>query len=246
MLRKKYLRRLTNASPIELYLSGTDGARMYWPWRMQPAHRVSASIRSAGKHYIVDSAPQAPSVDTTEVLDAAVKVDADAASLQDVYKDHDATVSSLLRGLEIADSHSFDGKLLLPLQAPHTECYREIGSPTEHMIGIGGMKGASPAARIAAAKELRALAPNAHIHGFGWGVRGGLAQEIRNKPTLLDSVDYSTLIKRGIERDMTPGAERMSVQAAFAAYRLVRDLREVTPFVTASDNTTSQGALNDF
>jgi len=240
------MERLRDASPIQIYLSGSDGARISWPWRMQPAHDCSMGVRQAGEYYIVDSSPQKPEIKTSDVLDEALRLNADAASLEDVYQDYSGTVDSLLRGLEVADSHAFDGRLLLPLQAPHAKMYQEIGSPKKHMIGIGGLKNQSAGARIAAAKSVRDIAPNVHLHGLGWGIYGGLASEIRRNPSLIDSTDYSTPMRRGIGRPMTPGKEVTSVQAAFAGYQLIRDLREVTDLVDSKDGNISQKALNDY
>lgn len=229
MIREEYLRRLVDASHIDLYLSGNDGARLYWPWRMQPPKEASTTYRNACEQYVIDSDPLDDSVTTQDVLDTAYSVNAEVASLQDVYQDKDATVNSLLDGMATADDHPFDGTLLLPLQVPYGECYREIGEPTDHWVGIGGLKGGSDSERIQAAKNVRQVTGiDVHIHGFGWGPRGDMAAEIRQTPTLLDSVDYSTPMQTAINTEMTPGDERMSVQAAYAGYRLVRDLREIT------------------
>lgn len=231
MIREEYFRRLVDAAHIELYLSGSDGARIYWPWRMEPPKEASKTYRNACEKYVIDSDPLDDSVTAGDVLDTAYALDAEVASLQDVYQDKDATVDQLLQDLELADDHPFEGTLLLPLQAPYGECYLEIGEPSAHWVGIGGLKDGSDQARIRAGKTLReVVGPDIHIHGFGWGPRGDLAGAIREHPGMIDSVDYSTPLQTAINTDMTPGEERMSVQAAYAAYRLIRDLREVTDY----------------
>lgn len=230
MLRQEYLRRLVDGAYIELYLSANDGARMYWPWRMQPPKDSRRAYRDACEHYIIDSDPLDDGVDTAEVLDTAFRLDAEVASLADVYQEYDATVDSLLHGFEVYDDHPFDGDLLIPLQKPVAEMYLELGAPSEHMIGIGGLKGASNAERLRSLKSLRDVAgPDVHIHGFGWGIQG-LKREINRNPQLLDSVDYSTPIQTSI-KGVTPGKERMSVQATKAASQLVADLRDVSEYV---------------
>jgi hypothetical protein len=235
MIREEYLRRLVDAAHVEIYLSANDGARIYWPWRMQPPKEASDTYRNACERYIIDSDPLDDSVSTTDVLDCAHRLDAEVASLADVYQDKAGTVDSLLDGLATADDHRFDGSLLLPLQDPYVECYREIGEPTDHWVGIGGLKDGSDAARLRATDAVRSAAgPDVHLHGFGWGVSDDLAAEIRQSPGLLDSLDYSTPV-RNIPVETTPGGEVMSVQAAYAGARLVRDLREVTPHPDAVD-----------
>jgi hypothetical protein len=230
MLRPEYLRRLTDGAHVRLYLSAVDGARLYWPWRMHPPKKASTRYRDACEHYIIDSDPLNDEVTAKDVLDTAHKLNAEVASLQDVYQDKDATVDALLHGLEVADDHAFDGTLLLPLQEPWVECWRDLGSPTEHWLGIGGLKDARPRERLQASRRLRDnTGADAWIHGFGWGVEG-LAPAIRDEPGLLDSLDYSTPMQQAATDDCTPGAERMSVAAMGAAQRLVRDLREVSEY----------------
>jgi hypothetical protein len=237
MLRDEYFRRLVDEAHIELYLSSNDGARVFWPWRMQPPKEARMSYRNACERYIIDSDPLDDNVTTEDVLDCAHKLDAEVASLQDVYQDKEATVDSLLKGLEIADDHAYDGQLLLPLQDPFVECYKELGEPSEHMIGIGGLKKAAPHRRIKTVKTFREeVGYDPWLHGFGWGLSGGLDSTIRQNPELLDSVDYSTPIQTAVNKVDLAGEERMSVQAMHAATRLVQDLRKVTPYPSNEDD----------
>ena len=230
MLRDEYLRRLTDEAHVELYLSANDGGRLYWPWRMQPPSEANTKYRNSCEQYIIDSDPLDESVDTRDVLDTAYGLNAEVASLVDVYQDCDGTVDSLLRGMEIVDDHEFDGKLLLPLQQPYVKCYREIGEPDE-LIGLGGLKDAQNKHRIKATRELREYAgPDVWLHGFGWGPTDGLAKAIRQEPGLLDSLDYSTPMQSVDYTTSTPGDERMTVAAMQAAQQLVRDLREVSSY----------------
>ena len=232
MLRQEYLRRLIDEAHVEVYLSANDGARIYWPWRMQPPKEARKAYRDACERYIIDSDPLDDAVTAQDVLDCADKVNAEVASLQDVYQDKSATVDSLLRGLEIADDHDFDGDLLLPLQQPYNECYVELGEPA-HLIGLGGLKDGTPFERIDAARSFRReFGTEPWLHGFGWGVSGELSKAIRQEPTLLNSVDYSTPVQNAINSVELPGDERMSIQAMYAATRLVEDLRSVTPNIS--------------
>lgn len=242
MLRQEYLRRLVDGAHVQLHLSANDGARLYWPWRMQPPKEATGSYRDACEQYVIDSDPLDDDVTAEDVLDTAHRLDAEVASLQDVYQDKDATVDSLLRGLEVADDHAFDGTLLLPLQAPYVECWRELGEPIDAWLGIGGLKDARPKARLTAATDLRdAVGTDAWIHGFGWGV-DGISPTVRQRPGLLDSLDYSSPIQNAATDDCSSGKERMSVAAMGAAKRLIHDLREVSEYPDASKSVqTSLG-----
>lgn len=234
MLRQEYFRRLVDAAPIELYLSGMDGARLYWPWRMLPPKSATKNYRDACERFIVDSDPQDDTVSTRDVLDTAERLDAEVASLADVYLDKDATVDSLLQGLEVYDDHAYSGQLLLPLQAPYVECWRDLGEPQGHMLGIGGLKDARSRERITAARQLRDnVGEGAWIHGFGWGPTSELAGVIRSNPGLLDSLDYSTPMQ-DVDYSYQNGTESKSVAAMQAGTQLVRDLRACTEFVEDS------------
>lgn len=248
MIRPEYLRRLVDAAHVDLYLSGSDGARIYWPWRMEPPHEATKTYRDACENYVIDSAPQRDDITNADALDTGHALDAEVVSLADVYQDMRGTVASLLDGLSVADGHPFDGTLLLPLQSPYVECWKELGEPTDCWLGIGGLKGESDATRVRAARHLRdAVGDEAHIHGFGWGPSDHLGAVIREQPELLDSLDYSTPVRHtSMPMDPMLGKEHKSVLAAFAGARLVRDLRRVTPFVEEPADNQQNMTMEDF
>jgi len=257
MLRDEYLNRLVDGSHIELYLSANDGARVFWPWRMQPPKEACERYRNACDKYIIDSHIADPTVTIEECLDTAHQLNADIVALvdympfkfyetkldpqddqgkwqafQDLRREfdtaYDATLYSLKEGLEIVKKHAYDGEILIPLQKPLVECWNELGQPTDHLLGIGGLKGGTPQERLEAVSTLRnAVGPDVWIHGFGWGIKG-LVEPIRDNPTLLDSIDYSTPMQNAAVSNCSTGDERMSVSAMASATRLVRDLREVS------------------
>jgi len=252
MLRDEYFRRLVDESHIEIYLSASGGAggRVYWPWKMNPPKEALSRMRNSCEKYIIDSDPLDDDVTAKDVLDCAHRLDADIASLQDVYQDKDATVDEILSGLEVADSHSFNGLLLLPLQKPYVGCWQEIGEPTEHLLGIGGLKDGTTGERIEAMHNLRnAVGSGPWIHGFGWGING-ISDTIRNNPDLIDSVDYSTPVQNAMNSSgYTPGEEMSSVIAMKMATQLVRDLREVSTYVDESPQrhrTEGQSGLETY
>jgi len=127
MIDEEFLGRLVDASPVDLYASGIDGARAFWPWRMNKAG-AEADHRHAAKcdQYVVDSNFKDATVTNCDALDKAADLNADAAVLADVFQDKEATVDALLDGLETADDHRFGGTVVLPLQAPHVECFRDL------------------------------------------------------------------------------------------------------------------------
>jgi len=231
MIREEYLRRLVEESYLDLYLSSTDGARIYWPWRMQPTHEASKRLRNACEKYIVDSSFQDESITNKDALDKAYELDAEMCVLADVWHDKDATVDAILEGLELYDDHPFDGKTLAPLQPPHDECYTELEGQGIDVYAVGGVKDSGDKVRVEAAKAVReAAGPDVYIHGLGYGATDGIVRAVHENPNLLDSVDYSTPLQSSIT-GIDPGEERMSVVAARAGAQLVEDLRKFSPYI---------------
>lgn len=240
MIREEYLRRLVDEAYVDLYLSAVDGARCYWPWRMQPVHEACKRYRNACEHYIVDSSFKDESITNEDVLDTAAELGAEAAVLADVYQDKDATVDAILDGLELADDHHYDGDLMVPLQAPHVECWEELEGQAD-IYAIGGLKDATDDAKLYAAKGVRAAAgKDIHLHGLGFGVTDRLVDAVHAHPDLLDSVDYSTPVQNANVRDVEAGKERMSVVASRAAATLIEDLRRVSPYPECDEDTQQQ------
>lgn len=230
---------MVDAAYIDLYLAGNDGGRIYWPWRMA---RENGSLgkrhRNACERYWVDSSIFNGEYMNREVLDDAHRYDAEGVLLADTVGDYDETVASVHDGLALADDHAFDGDVIIPLQEPYGDCYREFEGESTH-YAIGGLNRESDRRRIEAARTVRSVAGDGiHLHGLGWGVGDELAGEIHANPGLIDSIDYSTPV-RNHKDDGIPGDERSSVCAMGAAKRLVADLRKVTPNVTINAKNQS-------
>lgn len=236
MLRDEYFRRLVEASYVDLYLAGVDGARLYWPWRMaRDEDSLSMSYRNACEVYWVDSKIGDSDYSNQEVLDDGFRYDSEAILLADTMGDSEETIKSIKDGLDIADDHPFDGDIVIPLQAPFAESYEEFAGESEY-YAIGGLKDEKDdQKRIQAAQSVRDIAgDDIHLHGLGWGPRDGLVAAVHDNPSLIDSIDYSTPVQSSIEA--LPGDERMSVTAMQAATRLVKDLRRLTPNVSPPQN----------
>jgi len=242
MIDRDYLDRLVRATPVALYASGVDGARAFWPWRMNKCNGAmgeGARRSHAAKcdQYVLDSNFHDETVTNRDVLDEAARLGADAAVLADVYHDMDATVGALLDGLDLAADHHYSGTVVLPLQAPHEECYRQVAASLgreDVWWAIGGQKDASAAAKLAATRGLRTAAgTDAHVHGLGFGVTDALARAVRAEPGLLDSIDNATAVTNaafGIDGR----EEKATITAAFATAERLRALRALTPFADDS------------
>jgi len=239
VIDREYLDRLVRSTPVDLYASGVDGARCYWPWRMNKAkgpmgHGARKSHAAKCDQYVLDSNFTDESVTNMDVLDEAATLGADAAVLADVYQDMEATVDALLDGLELADDHHFEGTVVLPLQPPHDECYRQVAPSVDREVwwAVGGVKDETAEIKVDAAKTLREVAgDDAHIHGLGFGVTEHLARAVRNDPAMLDSIDNATSMSNAVS-NLGGTDEKMTIAAAKATAERLRALRALTRYAT--------------
>jgi len=249
MLRDEYLRRLVDNAHVDLYLSGNDGARIYWPWRMQPAHEAAMSYRNACESYMVDSAFSQDDITNIDVLDKAHQLDSEYAFLADVYHDAEGTVDAILEGLELYDDHPYDGKIVAPIQAPHDESFMKLEGQGLDCVAVGGMKDKSKREQIAATKSLRAVAgESVELHGLGFtlsnydGSPNQWVSAINENPNLLDSMDTSSYLQQVMmnEYAVDDGKERRSVDCMQIGTMLVRDLRRISTFAEPDTQTTQK------
>lgn len=239
MLREEYLRRLVDEAHVEIYLSGNEGARIYWPWRMQPVHEATQTYRNACEKFIIDSSFNREDITNRDVLDKAMAVNAEYAVLSDVYQNKEATVDAILDGLDMYDDHPFDGGVIAPLQAPHNECYSDLKGQGIDYVAVGGLKDAGPRKQISAVRSVREeVGAGVKVHGLGFtlaakdGTPTAWVSEIQNNPSLIDSIDNSKYIQQIILQDheIDKGEERRSVDCLEIAHMLVRDLRRVSSY----------------
>jgi len=159
MLKSKYAARILNQCPVDYFLSANDGARVEWPFRMQPTDEASPSYSKISKKYAIDSAIMKPELGNQEALSEAIRLEADfllladylpfdvywdsfnentpqerkdfIRSLEQKYSDnYNASLESIKNGLELVKKSKFEGKVWIPLQKPHIEMYNDLGNQT--------------------------------------------------------------------------------------------------------------------
>ena len=244
MISKEYLQRLVDASPVDYYVSGIDGGRAWFPWRMNKAHAKEGTHEDMCDNFALDSNFKDDSVTNVDVLDLATELNADAVVLADVYQDADATVAALRDGISLVADHAYDGEIILPLQPPHVESAKRL---RDDVIGIdvwwaiGGLKDAPTAKKLKVARQLRdTLGDEEHIHGLGFGVTDRLAAAVRKDPRLLDSIDNSSAAANTRVDDLNGcdgKNEKMTVVAARTTARRIENLRKLTPFAQPNEST---------
>jgi len=248
LLADGYLARLTDAARVDYYVSGNDGGRVFWPWRMGKAAGKAGTHEDMADVFVLDSNFTDESVTNRDVLDEAVTKDADVASLADVLHDADATVRALREGIELAREHPFDGTLLLPSQPPHDETASRLldaASGLDVWWGVGGVKDEPTAVKVDAARRLRTvIGDDAHLHGLGVGVTPAFAAVVKQDPALFDSIDNSTAMQNARVSDLAGTPEKMSVVAARGTATRLRNLRRLTPYADEKCDT-HQSTIGD-
>lgn len=235
-MKPEYVRRITDACYVDYYLSSNDGAQSFWSYRMQPVHEASTRYVDVCDAFLVDSAFNKPEITNTDALDKAEAVNATGVMLEDVYQEFDATVEKLLEGAELADAHEFNGDIYYPLQAPHVDCWREIGEPEN--IALGGTKDKPAAEKVRIAREVRqAVGPDITIHGLGWGASEPVIQAVNETPELMDSIDASTALHRARHMDVEPGTGNLTVRQAHAIGILLEKCRRMSPLTDKNDQS---------
>jgi len=240
MVIPKYLNRLIHASPVKYYVSGIDGARVEWPWRMNRAHSTGFRTEyvDACKHHILDSNFKDESVTNADVLDRAYEVESDGAVLADVYQNAEETVDALVDGIELYRDHEFTGTIILPLQRPYKESYDAVMPHAEGIDvwwGLGGLKDPPASVKVNHAKSFRNHVGDAtHIHGLGFGVTERLARAVRRNPNLLDSIDNSSAVDAAIGG--LKGDEQTTVVAMRAQAKRMENLWRLTHYAGDPDD----------
>lgn len=249
LLQSEYLYRLLDSIRADIFFSANDGARIHWPWRMRPVHEAQPRYVEASDIFIVDSSIQNESIDNEDALAKAAKLKADAVVLADVWHDVEATVDSLVDGVDRYENLQYDGSLVLPLQPPHDRCFEMLmqrGVSNEHLFAIGGLKNSADMKRkIDNARRLRRVAgDDVHLHGLGYDVTDRLAAALADEPELLDSLDTSGPLQDNVSGG-SAGGERLSSVAVQAGARLIEDARKLSPHADP-DTTTIQQSIGEF
>lgn len=199
--------RLARHAAVDLYLPGGNG-RMYWPYRLQPQHEATPSIRRKSFKYILDSGfKENAEITNDAIIEAAHKyepefvIPKDQVRYIDGVSDRDAiekTAERVNDFLDSIDEASFPSKVLIPLQPPYDLhlAYLEKHYPRQlkrSHFALGGLARDKPESQLEHIKRFRRFAGyDSYAHGFGLGVSRLLIEAIRDDPGLLDSVDAST------------------------------------------------------
>jgi hypothetical protein len=231
--------RLIELSPVDLYLSGGDNGVIDWPYRMRSSRDVHENLVNACDIFIMDSSIQDDAIGNREVIKAAQEYGTEVVVPADVEGDKDATVDAVINAFDIADEIGYGGKILIPLQRPYSECYREL-EPYGDWFGVGGVKDVPATEKVEAARTVRrAAGDGVRLHAFGWGGTNQVIRTIRENPDLIDTMDSSAPVQDALT-EMLPktwdsakrGSGITEVIAPIALSNMLEMLRRMNPELT--------------
>ncbi|WP_259518581.1 hypothetical protein [Halanaeroarchaeum sp. HSR-CO] len=193
-----YFRRLEvllEASPVRIYAASS--LKHPWPYRLQNAAESYPASFWRSQDRIMDSAIS-KDLTNAEVLEHAVDRHATAVVAKDHLHDRDATTESIREFVDVHHPEKHP-RAYIPLQPPYDEHVADVypiieESHLDHRYMLGGLKDAPTSQRVDSLLEFReAVGAEPEVHGLGWGLDDELVSAVREEPTLLDSVDNSTL-----------------------------------------------------
>lgn len=243
----KEINRVNQECPIDVYLSGGNG-RLYWPYRLQKAKPSDStpSVRASADTYILDSGFKGGGVPQDQLISMVHKrqpkyvIPNDAINTDDYDGDDrhaiEETAEKVETFLDRIDETKFPSTVIIPLQPPHELHYAYLHKhhPRQAHRGhfaIGGLKGAGADTQIQAMESIRRVAGyEPYIHGFGFGAAPDIIEKFREKPELIDSVDFSTP-QQNVQAAETAGHARIPVR---------------TGLVGGDDQSTSTARLVEF
>jgi len=201
----KQRNRLARHAVVDIYLSGGNG-RFYWPNRLEPYHESTPSVRRESHRYIIDSGFGDDGASVEELIDITYERRPDYVIPNDTVRTGstsmrtavEETAAKVAEFLDAIDEQSFPATVLVPLQPKHEFhlAYLEEHYPRQANRGhyaLGGMRDWSSEAQLNQLEQFREVVGyDAYVHGFGFGSAYEMIRVLRERPALLDSVDFAT------------------------------------------------------
>ena len=235
-LEREQVEGIANDCYVDIYIAG-NLSNGWWPWRMQHVNESGPSHVDRCESYILDSSYRDRNVGNRDVFDRAHELGADMVVLADVLHDMDATVDAVRDGLNLLDNHPCEADPIIPLQPPHSECYRRLEGLADR-YAIGGVNTASTSEKVEAAGAVRNIAgQDIWLHGLGYGLEtpqprygcNTLVYALNENPGLLDSLDYSTPIQNALNQPISSGDHRTIPSNVYAGYVVLEAARLLSP-----------------
>ena len=161
-----------------------------YPYKLQKPSTANDRVRETADCYIYDSGI---GDDTTnaEVLDGAAAFDADYVIAKDYLHDQDRTTESVREFRELYRGHECDATIMVPLQPPHADHYRDLPDASHYVLGGMAVDSVDTAQALEWIHSFREVAPEVYAHGLGIGGGIEIVEALAGKD-ILDSIDCAT------------------------------------------------------
>jgi len=175
--------------PIDVYVA--SNMPYPYPFKLGKPRHQSHRIRETCKTFIQDSGI-GDETTNKDVLELAKDYDAEYVVPCDELHNQDATTDAVMGFLELYDDADVDADVLIPLQPPYDEHYREL--PDFDAYCLGGIAFDYTAReQVEALHKFRNVAGNhPYAHALGVGGSMTVVRAVANNPDMIQSVDCST------------------------------------------------------
>jgi len=190
-------------SYVDVHLA-INMAMLEYPHILARPEESSPTLASQATSFIMDSGIGNENMTNKDIFNRADYLNADIVVCKDTIDNPKATTSSVV-DMCMLNENKF--KLIIPLQASNTtnrvEHYYTMKDKLQtygfdiqdHRIGIGGIKDDSIVKQITTTKRVvDNIDSTVETHAFGCGMNREWVAAIRKEPTLLTSLDSSTIV----------------------------------------------------
>lgn len=202
-----YRDNILTGAPIEVYTS-TNTAMMEYPFILGHPEECSPTLSSQAETYIMDSKIGDESVGNEDVLRRGEDIDADVVTPADVMGNPEISSERIVDLFKSLTERDYDPTVLIPLQSneqmDHVDHYYDVAykleehgfDVTNHRISVGGIKEWTPHEQLKTMCAVRdAVGSEQFVHGLGFGVCNDWIGAIRQAPSLLDSLDMTSIVQ---------------------------------------------------
>lgn len=206
MVDERVPTQLAKDCPLDIYLSGNDGAGhgatyFPWPYRMNNPKEIGGTYVNNSDVFILDSGINHDDITNEDVFKKALAFDPDYVFPADLVGDPDTTTERVLDFLNEMDDAGVTADPIIPLQptqvggADHHKHYPDLEAHGDY-FAVGGVKDAPAATKRRAVENVRRVAgDDVRLHGLGFGVAYFQEPRVLRK-VMLDSLDSSGPIQQ--------------------------------------------------
>jgi len=205
--------------------TATNTAMFTYPYVLGNPEECSPTLADISRTYIMDSKIGDDAVGNERVIERGKDIGADIVVPADVIGDVEMTIERTIDMLSLVEKEeSYDPQVVIPLQQDdehtHVEHYERVAAKlwehgydvSDYIISVGGVKDAASHEQLRILCELRErVGEDQYIHGLGFGATANWIATLRRAPTLVDSIDMSSVVQDVVnaKKLLTPDMERV-------------------------------------